>query len=170
MYIIKNVIDIKKINNYLLSNNYITEYYIFNISINTGISVTNLLNLKGEDILLNNAIKNNISLEKDYKLSEYSRELFSSAIQLNSGKYLFLNDTNTNLYNRSQFYKKLKEVSRELNIDSSISNKSCEYTFAYHYLLQTSDINYLCKVFNKSKIELINLLFDKTEIDDFNVR
>lgn len=171
MYIIREKDEIQKINNFFLSMNYLIEYYLFNVSINSGIPISTLVSLKKDDVLINNEIKKSITISgKTFLISHETRKILILSQNVSSGDYCFMNESNTNKYSRTQFYKKLKDAEKNIGINGNLTNKTCEYTFAYHYLIQTGDIEYLSKIFNKSKTQLIHEIFYTTnDLEDFKI-
>lgn len=167
MNIIKKTEDIENIKNYFLNKGEKEEYFLFDLSINSGISISKLLSLKKGDLLIdNNTIKSTLTMcGRDYFLTTHVKHTFLKLIQYSENEYLFSNYTQTNCYDRSQFYKKLKHAEKELKLDYCLSNKVCELTFAYHYLIQYGDVDYLMRIFKKNRKRLIVQLFNSEDND-----
>lgn len=162
MFILRNDEDIVAIKNYLKSKNMEIEYNIFEISINTGIPVSSLVEIKLTESLLKSIYNGYVKInDKKYFLSDKMVSFFKDLNKSSSmNEYIFTNHSHSNHFNRSQFYSAMNKCVLALKISKTFGNKDLEYTFAYHYLLQVGNIAYLKTLFNKSEKEILLKIFD----------
>lgn len=160
-----------KIEEYFYNKKMYTEYYLFLIAINTGISVSELVVIKNNESFKEEIKSGKISIKnKNYFISSYVQDLFYKLSKENN-EYIFNNRHKKNKYNRSIFNYALASATIECECKKKIVNKDCRKTFAYYYLFSTGDIEYLKYIFNKNTKEIFSFIFEDVEIDvkDFKI-
>lgn len=118
--------DIEKIKITLINTSY-RNYMIFNVGINTGMKINDILKLKKIDI---NKYKFNEKLKED--LTKYAEEM-------NPNQYLFCNEKTEQPILVRTFWKILNQAGKKNGI-SNIGNNSMRKTFGYHLFLKTNNI------------------------------
>ncbi|MGX8852196.1 tyrosine-type recombinase/integrase [Amedibacillus sp. YH-ame10] len=172
IFIIKEKKDIFRIMNYFSNNNLKTENYLFFLAITTGLPISELVKIRKKDVVKGNEIVEFLIVKnRKFYFTKQARMVMKKVCsECNGSEYVFLNNSLNNKYDRSQFYKKIREAGKYLKVSDILSCTSCQYTFAYHYLLGTGDINYLCKLFGKTKTTLIRDLFENNvEFEDYTI-
>lgn len=134
-----------------LSKGEIRGYLLFVLSINTGIYLKDLLELKVRDV--KNKQYLTVGKNKVVTLTDEIQEVIKKAI--NSCKLdapLFQGKVGQQLDRTSAFYI-FKVICTELGVQDKYSVLSWRKTFAYHYYQKYKDISYLMWLFNQHSIE-----------------
>lgn len=148
---IKDIEMIQKMKNLFLSKGEIRGYLLFVLSINTGIYLKDLLELKVRDV--KNKQYLTVGKNKVVTLTDEIQEVIKKAI--NSCKLdapLFQGKVGQQLDRTSAFYI-FKVICTELGVQDKYSVLSWRKTFAYHYYQKYKDISYLMWLFNQHSIE-----------------
>lgn len=148
---IKNAAEIASIKDFYKKKNRLTELLMFMLSINTGIDLSDLLNLKVKDV--KNKLYLNIDKNKSIPLNNNLIELINLVVlKRKLNEYLFLSTSGKKLHRASVFYA-FKNVCTELGLSAKYSVASWRKTFAYHYYVKYKDLSYLQWLFNQTNIE-----------------
>lgn len=142
---------IQKMKNLFLSKGEIRGYLLFVLSINTGIYLKDLLELKVRDV--KNKQYLTVGKNKVVPLTDEIQEVIKKAI--NGCKLdapLFQGKVGQRLDRTSAFYI-FKTICVELGVDDKYSVLSWRKTFAYHYYQKYKDISYLMWLFNQHSTE-----------------
>lgn len=158
---IKNIEEIELIKDLFRKKNQISELLMFLLSINTGIGLVKLLNLKVEDV------KNKYYLSpnrgKVVPLNQEILDLIKQVIdKRNISEYLFLNSRGDKVSRNSVFYI-FKEICTELGLSNQYSVISWRKTFAYHHYKQYKDLAYLMWLFNQTTVSVALKFIDVNE-------
>lgn len=148
---IKDIEMIQKMKNLFLSKGEIRGYLLFVLSINTGIYLKDLLELKVRDV--KNKQYLTVGKNKVVPLTDEIQEVIKKAI--NGCKLdapLFQGKVGQRLDRTSAFYI-FKTICVELGGDDKYSVLSWRKTFAYHYYQKYKDISYLMWLFNQRSTE-----------------
>lgn len=148
---IKDIEMIQKMKNLFLSKGEIRGYLLFVLSINTGIYLKDLLELKVRDV--KNKQYLTVGKNKVVPLTDEIQEVIKKAI--NGCKLdapLFQGKVGQRLDRTSAFYI-FKTICVELGVDDKYSVLSWRKTFAYHYYQKYKDISYLMWLFNQHSTE-----------------
>lgn len=156
----KNLRDINRITNYLLSKGKYRDYMLFVVGINFGLRASDLLKLKFKDILNNDSsfktsfelIEKKTSKTRTHKKARYIKigkavqQAVITYLQHNSeitlNDYLFTSQKkddngNSRPITRQQMERILKSTAKELNIKGNhFSTHSLRKTFGYHMMKQ----------------------------------
>lgn len=153
---IKNKEDIKKISEYLEKKN-LMYWTIFIIGLNSGLRISDILNLNISDVKNKKYI--GIYEQKTRKFKKFPiNDEFKKALdiylqfrenQKYRSKALFVGKFGHRLC-RSQVYRFLNEACSELNIQINVGTHTLRKTFGYHYYLKTQNLTMLQKIFNHS--------------------
>jgi len=139
------------------------DYFLFVIGINTGLRISDILNLKIEDIKdkdfirirekktgkeklisINNNLKEEIAKYiKDKKESDF---LFQSKA--------FNNKTVNKPLSRISAYRILNQSAKEIGLQIPIGTHTLRKTFGYHFYQNTKDIALLQEIFNHSSASI----------------
>lgn len=148
---IKDIEMIRKIKDLFLIKGEIRGYLLFVLSINTGINLTELLNLKVKDVKnkrylsfgKNKVVPISVKLQEDIKK-------FISGCKITEP--LFKGKWGQQLDRISAFYL-FKVICLELGVQDKYSVSSWRKTFAYHYYKKYGDLSYLQWLFNQNSAE-----------------
>lgn len=180
-----NLSDLILIRNYLIKNNHIVFLALMNFGVNTGLRISDFINLKFEDLIngeirirekktkklkkvvLNEVCLKNVSLLKDFYKSENIKSY-------NTG-YLFKSKYNSNYYNNIDkavtyegvlYY--LKKIKRDLDIKYPIGTHSFRKTWGRTVYAKTKDVALLMLMFNHSspRITLRYIGIEEQQFDD----
>jgi integrase len=154
----KNKIKLMKV---VLKNKSIRNYLLFTLGINTGLRISDLLQLKIKNVS-NGKIKDNIyirerktSKEKIFGLNktakEAIKEYLNSLDKYELDWYLFKSKKGVNQpISRIQAYDILNIASVEVGINDKIGTHTLRKTFGYHARMKGVGIEILQKIFNHS--------------------
>ena len=157
---------IQKMKNLFLSKGEIRGYLLFVLSINTGIYLKDLLELKVRDV--KNKQYLTVGKNKVVPLTGEIQEVIKKAI--NACKLddpLFQGKVGQQLDKTSAFYI-FKVICTELGVQDKYSVLSWRKTFAYHYYMKYKDLSYIQWLFNQGTVE-ITLSFIGVE-ENMNLR
>ncbi|MGJ7910470.1 tyrosine-type recombinase/integrase [Neobacillus sp. LXY-1] len=150
------------------------DYILFLIGINTGLRVSDLLNLKTKQIL---KLKN--KKEKEFQIKEGKtkkarmvritsifEEIFNYASELES-EWLFPSRKGDKPISKIQAYRQLQKAGEWAEIES-IGTHTMRKTFGYHLYKQTGNVAMLQEILNHShpKITLTYIGINKEETDN----
>ena len=154
---IKDIEMIRKMKDLFLSKGEIKGYLLFVLSINTGINLTELLNLKVRDVKNKHYL--NYGKNKSVPISEELKNVIKKVV--NGSKLddpLFQGRSGAQLDRTSAFYI-FKTICAELGVQDKYSVASWRKTFAYHYYLKYKDLSYLQWLFNQGTVnQALNFL------------
>ncbi len=158
---IKNTEEIERIKDLYRKKNQINELLMFLLSINTGIDLVKLLNLKVEDVKNKHYIS--IDRNKVIPLNEDIMELIEEvAGDRKSGEYLFLNSRGAKIH-RNTVFQMFKDICAELGLEDKYSIISWRKTFAYHHYIKYNDLAYLMWLFNQTTVSVALKFIDIDE-------
>lgn len=158
---IKSIDEINLIKDLFQRKKQIPELVMFTLAINTGIELSDLLNLKIKDV--KNKFYLHIDKKKVIQLNEETRKLLANYTtgKLNSD-FLFKNKKDKKLDRTTVFYS-FKEICSELGLNGRYSVASWRKTFAYHYYKKYKDLSFLMWLFNQNSIERALSFIGETE-------
>ena len=143
----------QKMKNELLKGGF-RNYMIFNIGINTGLRISDILNLKVKDV----KDKTHIVIT-ERKTSKITRILINSNLRndinsyihnMNEEEYLFKSQKNINApITRVQAYRILNNAAKILNLDN-VGTHTLRKTFGYWHYNMYKDVAILQEIFNHS--------------------
>lgn len=173
---IKNIKDIEKLENYLEKQS-LRNRLIFVFGINTGLRISDILNLNISDV------ENKIYIEvKEKKTGKYKRFPLNNKLRILIQDYLlkvrkitysidnqeplFIGKKHKRL-NRSQVYRFLNSACKVLKIEINIGTHTMRKTFGYHHYKKFNDVVLLQKILNHSapSITLRYIGITQEEID-----
>lgn len=147
---IKDKKEINAIEKLFIKKNQTSQLLMFLLSINTGIGLTELLNLKVKDVKNKNYLL--IGKQKSIPLNSKIIELINQEIKdKKNSDYLFKNSRG-NKCDRGLLFYAFKENCEELGLSEHYSLASWRKTFAYHHYLKYKDLSYLGWLFNHNNI------------------
>ena len=165
---VRSVKDLEKIKNLLKLKK--RDYLLFCLGINTGLRISDILNLNVADVLNKDCItiiEKKTKKRKKIALNETLQKLikeFLSSKQKNGA--LFKTRFNNRL-DRVQAYRIIKKACNKINKDLVVGTHTLRKTFAYHHYKQFKDIALLQKILNHSSpaITLRYIGIEQEEID-----
>lgn len=140
---IKDIKTIKKIKDYLLKTNE-RDYIIFLIGINTGLRISDILNLKvshvkNEEFKIRESKSNELIT---INISNIHDEVKNYIRNKPDCQYLFKSRKGKNKpISRVQAFDIFKKMKRTLKLNETIGTHFMRKTFAYHYLRYSNDFN-----------------------------
>ena len=147
---IKDKKEINAIEKLFIKKNQTSQLLMFLLSINTGIGLTELLNLKVKDVKNKNYLL--IGKQKSIPLNNKVIELINQEIEdKKNSDYLFKNSRG-NKFDRGLLFYAFKESCEELGLSEHYSLDSWRKTFAYHHYLKYKDLSYIGWLFNHNNI------------------
>lgn len=157
---IKNICTIEQIKELYKKKNMLRDLLMFELGINTGMTLKNLLKLKVKDV------KNKYYLTdgtKTFPLNENIRELISEITNnKKASEYLFKSKFGRCMDRGTVFYS-FKEICKELALPDSISVASWRKTFAYHHYKKYRDLSYLQWLFNQTRVTVTLQFIEEKE-------
>lgn len=165
---IKNKDEINLIKNYYKKNCEWSNLLMFTLSINTGIDLIRLLNLKVKDVKDKDFIA--CDNKKIVPLSEDLKELIKIVINGKKTSDLLFSNKSGNKYDRSVLFRQFKSICSELGLSDKYSVSSWRRTFAYHYYEKYKDLAYLMWLFNQSTVNVAFKFFDVEENMNFQIK
>lgn len=151
VYPIKEKEKIYKIKELLFNNK--RNLLLFNLGINSGLRVSDILALDVKDVKNKTYIELREKKTNKFKHFPINIKLQNEINEFIKGKDenepLFISQKNNRL-SRLQTYKILNKVAKEAGIKVRIGTHSLRKTFGYHHYKQFNDIVLLQKIFNHS--------------------
>ena len=151
---IRNMNDLKKIKKILMQDSD-RNLLLFNLGINTGLRISDILNLKVGDI----KEKEYITI-KEQKTNKVRKILISTNIKSILGDYIQGKKANEYLFSsrkgenkpitRIQAWRIIRYACQKAKINSYIGTHTLRKTFGYHFYKQTKDIAMLQSILNHS--------------------
>ncbi|MGO4890304.1 site-specific integrase [Anaerobacillus sp. MEB173] len=129
------------------------NYILFLLGISTGLRISDILQLKKEDLLGTHIIirERKTRKQKRIRIPPSSRnELSEYAKSLNDGDYIIKSRQGcNNPIDRSTAYRILRQAAEFINL-KEIGTHTLRKTFGYHFYKQTKDVAMLQELFNHS--------------------
>ena len=162
---------VNDIKHYLKKDNE-RNYIMFLIGNNTGLRISDILNLKVKDVRNKQFItlrEKKTRKQQTIKLNKFvKRELKEYCKDMDPNDYLIKSREGTNTpLSRDMAYKILSEVAGMFNL-SNIGTHTLRKTFGYHFYLQTKDVALLQKIFNHAS-PAITLRYIGIEQENMNI-
>lgn len=150
---IRDLSKIEEIKRILIKRDY-RAYVMFYLGINTGLRISDILNLRVEDVKGKTHItitEQKTSKAKRFKIQNGLNEVLQDYIQgMADDEYLFQSRKGTNKpITRVQAYRILNEVAHEVGLEE-IGTHTLRKTFGYHFYQKTKDVALLQSLFNHS--------------------
>lgn len=133
------------------------DYILFLLGINTGLRVTDLLNLKISDVKGKKKIavkEGKTKKNRTIQLANIYEELNSYIKTLDCTDWLFPSRKGDKPISRIQAYRQLNKASEMVDIPDGIGTHTMRKTFGYWYYKQTKDIATLQTILNHSHPEI----------------
>lgn len=148
---IKEIETIDKIKSLFLQKGQLRNYLLFVLSINTGIKLEKLLDLKVRDVKGKQKIV--VGKNRSVPLTKALQKIILDiTVDNKPNDYLFHNKSNARLDRTSVFYI-FKTICAEIGVQDKYSVASWRKTFAYHYYKKYKDLSYLMWLFNQNSID-----------------
>lgn len=147
--IVLSKIEIIKIIN---STNNMKHRLIISILYSSGLRVSELINLKPNDInLIDNTIQIKNSKGKKDRITILSKKVKSMLNKYETGKYVFMGRNGK--YTSRSVLEIVKIASNKANINKNVTPHTLRHSFATHLLENGMDIRYIQKLLGHSRIE-----------------
>ena len=151
---IRDIEQIRKMKDYLITRNY-RDYLLFILGINTGLRISDLLNLKVSDV----KDKYHIII-KEQKTGKEKKFMLSDQMQLEIERYIEHKGAGEHLFNskrnrsvsidRIMAYRILNEAAVATGLETKIGTHTLRKTFGFHLYQQKKDVALLQYLFNHS--------------------
>jgi len=171
----KQIDSIKKI----LKSTSLRNYCLFTLGINSGLRISDLLNLKINDVIDDkDKIKDRITLKeiktgktKSFPISDIARKAIDDYLEARNfekNEPLFVSQKGNGVLKRQQAYRLINEAARNIGIKDKIGTHTLRKTFGYHAYQSGIDISILQKLFNHSapNITLAYIGITQDDLDD----
>jgi len=151
---IRNKEDIRKMKDVLLKKCY-RDYLIFEVGINTGLRISDILNLKVSDVRDKYYIEireRKTKKPKKFRINEFLRKELEEYIASKQDEdYIFdsLRTPGKNL-DRVRIYRILNTAAWNAGLKIRIGTHTMRKTFGFHFYQKTKDIALLQQIFNHS--------------------
>ena len=150
---IRSVEKIQQMKNVLLKQNF-RDYLLFNIGINTGFRVSDILNLKVKDVKDKSHIEITEQKTKKKKKQmingQLKQDIDKYIIDMEDEDYLFQSREGENKpIGRVQAYRVLRKAADKLGIEK-IGTHTLRKSFGYHHYQRNKDVAMLQQLFNHS--------------------
>ena len=154
------------------------DYCLFTVGTNSGLRISDLLNLTVNDVIDKDKIKDRIRLRekktnkfKDFPLSDNAKSSIREYLKTRNYKPnepLFLSRKNKGFLLRQQAYKIINDVAKSIGIKDKIGTHTLRKTFGYHAYNNGYAITLIQKLFNHSTpaITLRYIGITQEELDD----
>ena len=163
MQVVEAIKDLKQISSMkrYLKKQSERDYLLFLLGINTGLNITELLDIRISDLLEEEAsirdfytVKKN-SLQDEHKVylnQKVKKEIlhYIQVSQLPLESYLFQSKKSKDHLSRQQAYRIIHQAAEDLGIGSNIGTNSMRKTFGYHAYKRGVAISLLQRHFNHS--------------------
>ena len=151
---IRKKTDIEKIKSVLLKMSY-RDYLFFEVGINTGLRISDILKLKVSDIRGKYYIElkeQKTGKMKKFRMNSVLRsELENYIVTKNDDNYVFESlRTSGNPLERTRAYRILNQAAKIAKLSIKIGTHTMRKTFGFHFYQQTKDIALLQVLFNHS--------------------
>jgi integrase len=151
---IRDIEQIRKMKDYLITRNY-RDYLLFILGINTGLRISDLLNLKVSDVKDKYHIiikEQKTGKEKRFMLSDQMRLEIERYIEhKGAGEYLFNSKRKRSIpIDRIMAYRILNEAAVATGLETKIGTHTLRKTFGFHLYQQKKDVALLQYLFNHS--------------------
>ena len=133
------------------------DYILFLLGINTGLRVTDLLNLKISDVKGKKKIavkEGKTKKNRTIQLANIYEELNAYIKTLDGTEWLFPSRKGDKPISRIQAYRQLNKASEMVDMPDGIGTHTMRKTFGYWYYKQTKDIATLQTILNHSHPEI----------------
>lgn len=152
------------------------NYLLFDIAINTGLKIIDIINLTVWDVKNKSQIE--VKEDRTGKLLKYAvspeihKEIQKFILGMSAGELLFPNRKGgKNPITNKQAYKWLNEISRKLGLDN-LGTHTLRKTFGYHHYKKHNDIALLQNLFSHSNPDMTLRYIgvadiEATSIEDF---
>ena len=142
---------ITRFKNELLHKSY-RDYILFVIGINTGLRISDILQLKVEDVRRTHIVitEKKTNKHKRFFINEQLRKELNMYIKgMNNDDYLFPSRKGDKPITRVQAYRILNEVAKKLKVEE-VGTHTLRKTFGYWHYQQYKDVAILQDIFNHS--------------------
>ncbi|WHY66840.1 tyrosine-type recombinase/integrase [Neobacillus sp. SuZ13] len=129
------------------------DYILFLLGINTGLRVTDLLNLRVKDIKKKKKItvkEGKTNKPRTIHLANVYKELNEYIKTLEGSEWLFPSRKGDKPITRIQAYRQLNKAAKMVDIEDGIGTHTMRKTFGYWYYKQTKDVAKLQMMLNHS--------------------
>ena len=153
---IRNIEDIKKIENFLLNKNK-RDLLLFTIGTNCGLRISDILALNVEDVKNKDFLQITEKKTKKFKkipINKKLKELISDYTKDKNNKDALFKTIFGNRLERVGAYYIIKTVCMKVGIQEKIGTHTLRKTFGYHHYKRNKDIAILQKIFNHSSMEI----------------
>ena len=153
---------IEKMKKYLKEHKTLRDYTIFTLGINSGLRISDLLNLRVSDVIDSKGkMRNRISLSekktgktKDFPISESSAKALNEFIATidisNKDTPLFLSRQGGESVSRFQVYRIINDAAKHAKVSDLVGTHTMRKTFGYHAYKMGMDITLIQKLLNHS--------------------
>ena len=158
---IKSIDEIELIKGLYRTKNQLQDLLMFTLSINTGLGLIELLNLKVKDVKGKHYLS--IGKQRSMPLNNEIMQLIEGFIENKKSSELLFQNSRGNKLGRTAVFYAFKDICTELGLSDKYSPLSWRKTFAYHYYPKYKDISYLMWLFNQLAVNIALKFIDVEE-------
>jgi integrase len=166
---IRNVEKIEEVKNILKHQSY-RDYFLFLTGINTGLRISDLLQLKVKDVRNKTHIilkEEKTDKKKRFPIAEIQDEIEEYTKNMQDEDYLFPSQRSGKPITRIQAYRIMNKAAAKAGLEE-IGTHTMRKTFGYHHYKRLKDVAVLQKIFNHSapSVTLRYIGIEQDEIDE----
>lgn len=168
---IKDIKTIKIIKKYLLKTNK-RNYILFLIGINTGLRISDILNLKVSNVKYKEFEIQEIKSNKliNVNISNIYNEITDYVKNMNESDYLFKSRKGKNNHiSRIQAFDIFKKMKQVLKLDECIGTHFMRKTFTYHYFRYSNDFDSVKNKLHHESSQSTMYYFEKKNLNNFKL-
>jgi len=168
---LRSISDIEKVKD-LLFKKKSRDFILFEIGINTGLRISDILPLKVKDVKDKDHIVLHEQKTKKFKqvfiMDILRGEINNYVKDLETEQYLFESNKCSNHISRIQAYRILNDACKSVGIKENIGTHTLRKTFGYHFYKKTKDLALLQNILNHSspKVTMRYIGLNQDIIDD----
>ncbi|RUL53957.1 tyrosine-type recombinase/integrase [Lysinibacillus antri] len=145
--------DIENLKKVLINQSY-RDYFFFLLGINTGLKLTDLLNLKFKDFKEQEGVMYLIINNIKYPVANIVKDSFYTYKKIRKENiedcYVFASRKGNEPIDRSHAYRILNDAAQKIGLSSKVGTHTLRKTFGYHFYKKYGDLKHLQKLFNHS--------------------
>jgi len=153
---IRNKQDLEKIKNRLLKTNF-RDYVLFLFGINTGLRISDILNLDVKDVKNKNFIQikeQKTGKIKKFPINKYLKVILKTYTKDKQESLPLFKTVYDNRMDRITAYRIINKVCKNVHIEANIGTHTLRKTFGYFHYKTFKDVAMLQKIFNHSSPEI----------------
>lgn len=158
---IKDIQTIEKIKELYKKKNMTRDLLLFELAINTGANLKDLLQLDVKNVVNKHYLV--VNRQKSFPLTEDIKKLIAKMTENRSASEPLFKTAKGNRLDRVFVFYSFKSICEELGLSKDITVASWRKTFAYHHYQKYKDLSYLQWLFNQTSVNMTLKFIDVKE-------